>query len=69
MAKQDRTSDLVGLLSADRERVESEWIDSVAGSLKGRISKAEVDRELRELYAALLEARGRGGGGPPRPPT
>ncbi|MFE3717024.1 STAS domain-containing protein [Streptomyces cyaneofuscatus] len=61
MAKQDRTSDLVGLLSADRERVESEWIDSVAGSLKGRISKAEVDRELRELYAALVEALASGG--------
>ncbi|MFF2540437.1 STAS domain-containing protein [Streptomyces cyaneofuscatus] len=61
MAKQDRASDLVGLLSADRERVESEWIDSVAGSLKGRISKAEVDRELRELYAALVEALASGG--------
>ncbi|MFD4276016.1 STAS domain-containing protein [Streptomyces cyaneofuscatus] len=61
MAKQDRTSDLVGLLSADRERVESEWIDGVAGSLKGRISKAEVDRELRELYAALVEALASGG--------
>lgn len=61
MAKQDRAGDLVGLLSADRERVESEWIDSVAGSLKGRISKAEVDRELRELYAALVEAFVAGG--------
>ncbi|WP_415962089.1 STAS domain-containing protein [Streptomyces sp. 021-4] len=61
MAKQDSKSDLAGLLSADRERVESEWIDSVAGSLKGRISKAEVDRELRELYAALLEALTAGG--------
>ncbi|MFJ7325474.1 STAS domain-containing protein [Streptomyces cyaneofuscatus] len=61
MAKQDRTSDLVGLLSADRERVESEWIDSVAGSLKGRISKAEVDRELRELYEALVEGLTAGG--------
>ncbi|MET9091929.1 STAS domain-containing protein [Streptomyces cyaneofuscatus] len=61
MAEQDRTSDLVGLLSADRERVESEWIGSVAGSLKGRISKAEVDRELRELYAALVEALASGG--------
>ncbi|MFF2699626.1 STAS domain-containing protein [Streptomyces cyaneofuscatus] len=61
MAEQDRASDLVGLLSADRERVESEWIDSVAGSLKGRISKTEVDRELRELYAALVEALASGG--------
>ncbi|WP_432148953.1 STAS domain-containing protein [Streptomyces sp. bgisy029] len=61
MAKQDSRSDLAGLLSADRERVESEWIDGVAGSLKGRISKAEVDRELRELYAALADAFGAGG--------
>ncbi|MYR95227.1 MULTISPECIES: STAS domain-containing protein [unclassified Streptomyces] len=56
MAKQDSKSDLAGLLSADRERVVDQWIDSVVGSLKGRISKAEVDRELRELYAALEEA-------------
>ncbi|WP_433402511.1 STAS domain-containing protein [Streptomyces sp. CA-146814] len=61
MAKQDSRSDLAGLLSADRERVEREWIDGVAGSLKGRISKAEVDRELRELYAALADAFATGG--------
>ncbi|MFJ9636668.1 STAS domain-containing protein [Streptomyces sp. NPDC101178] len=61
MAKQDSKSDLAGLLSADRERVEGEWIDGVAGSLKGRISKAEVDRELRELYAALADAFAAGG--------
>ncbi|MEV4877837.1 STAS domain-containing protein [Streptomyces cyaneofuscatus] len=61
MAKQDSKSDLAGLLSADRERVVDQWIDSVVGSLKGRISKAEVDRELRELYAALVEALTVGG--------
>ncbi|MET7871847.1 STAS domain-containing protein [Streptomyces cyaneofuscatus] len=61
MAKQDSKSDLAGLLSADREGVVAQWIDSVVGSLKGRISKAEVDRELRELYAALVEALAAGG--------
>lgn len=61
MAKQDSKSNLVGLLSADRERVVDQWIDGVVGSLKGRISKAEVDRELRELYAALVEALAAGG--------
>ncbi|MDX3377195.1 STAS domain-containing protein [Streptomyces sp. ME02-6991-2A] len=61
MAKQDSKSDLAGLLSADRERIVDQWIDSVVGSLKGRISKAEVDRELRELYAALVEALAAGG--------
>ncbi|MFD3650055.1 STAS domain-containing protein [Streptomyces cyaneofuscatus] len=61
MAKQDSKSDLAGLLSADREGAVDQWIDSVVGSLKGRISKAEVDRELRELYAALVEALASGG--------
>ncbi|MEW1628331.1 STAS domain-containing protein [Streptomyces sp. NPDC089173] len=61
MAKQDSKTDLAGLLSADRERVVDQWIDGVVGSLKGRISKAEVDRELRELYAALVEALTAGG--------
>ncbi|MCD9902327.1 STAS domain-containing protein [Streptomyces sp. MT29] len=61
MAKQDNKSDLAALLSADRERAVDQWIDSVVGSLKGRISKAEVDRELRELYAALVEALTAGG--------
>ncbi|MET8061917.1 STAS domain-containing protein [Streptomyces microflavus] len=61
MAKQDSRSDLVGLVSTDRERVETAWVDSVAGSLKGRISKAEVGRELRELYTALVEGLTAGG--------
>ncbi|MFD3742616.1 anti-anti-sigma factor [Streptomyces sp. CB00316] len=61
MAEQDSKSDLAGLLSADRERVVDQWIDSVVGSLRGRVSKAEVDRELRELYSALVEALTEGG--------
>ncbi|SDB94188.1 rsbT co-antagonist protein RsbR [Streptomyces sp. LaPpAH-199] len=43
------------LLSIDQERVTAEWIDGVSRSLQGRISKAEVDRELRELYGALVD--------------
>ncbi|MBT2381591.1 STAS domain-containing protein [Streptomyces sp. ISL-111] len=61
MAEQDSKSDLAGLLSADRERVVDRWTDSVVGSLRGRVSKAEVDRELRELYSALVEALTEGG--------
>jgi rsbT co-antagonist protein RsbR len=56
MAERETTSGLVGLLSADGGGRADEWIDSVAGSLKGRISKAEVGRELHELYSALVEA-------------
>ncbi|KOU05494.1 anti-sigma factor antagonist [Streptomyces sp. MMG1522] len=43
------------MLSIDQERVTAEWIDGVSRSLQGRISKAEVDRELRELYGALVD--------------
>ncbi|WP_411082061.1 STAS domain-containing protein [Streptomyces sp. cmx-18-6] len=61
MAKQESKSDLVGLLAAERDKVAGQWVDSVVGSLRNRISKAEVDRELRELYAALVEALRTGG--------
>ncbi|MCF3961022.1 STAS domain-containing protein [Streptomyces fuscigenes] len=61
MAKQGTGSGLVGLLSADEGSLADQWIDSVVGSLKGRISKAEVGRELHELYGALVEALRAGG--------
>ncbi|MEW2084810.1 STAS domain-containing protein [Streptomyces sp. NPDC005283] len=56
MAKQESRSELVGLLEADGEALAEEWIGLVAASLSGRISRAEVAHELRELYSALLEA-------------
>ncbi|RAJ24965.1 STAS domain-containing protein, partial [Streptomyces sp. DpondAA-E10] len=37
------------------------WVEAVSRTLRGRISLAELDRELRELYAALVEGL-RGGG-------
>ncbi|MFJ9976547.1 STAS domain-containing protein [Streptomyces cyaneofuscatus] len=67
MAQQKSPAGPGELLSADREKVTAEWIDGVATSLQGRISKAELDRELRELYEALVtglaagdETRGEG---------
>ncbi|MFF0066297.1 RsbRD N-terminal domain-containing protein [Streptomyces sp. NPDC005279] len=48
--------ELIGLLEADGEALAEEWIGLVAASLSGRISRAEVAHELRELYSALLEA-------------
>ncbi|ALU98246.1 MULTISPECIES: STAS domain-containing protein [Streptomyces] len=61
MAQQESPRGPVELLSTDREKITSEWIDGVTGSLQGRISKAEVDRELRELYEALVEGLRAGG--------
>ncbi|WP_329458029.1 STAS domain-containing protein [Streptomyces sp. NBC_01497] len=64
MSKQETTAGLVRLLSADREGLADQWVDSVAGSLKGRISRAEIARELRELYSALVAALRSGGQDP-----
>ncbi|MFJ9320364.1 STAS domain-containing protein [Streptomyces globisporus] len=61
MAQQESPRGPVELLSTDREKITSEWIDGVSGSLQGRLSKAEVDRELRELYDALVEGLRAGG--------
>ncbi|MFJ8043329.1 STAS domain-containing protein [Kitasatospora sp. NPDC096147] len=52
---------LVELLSERREALGAEWVEAVARTLRGRISAAELDRELQELFTALVEALRRGG--------
>lgn len=61
MAKQDAGAGLVKLLSADAQQVATGWVERVSDSLGGRISRAEVDQELRELFTALVEALRAGG--------
>ncbi|MGW3288769.1 STAS domain-containing protein [Streptomyces sp. NPDC001002] len=56
MVKRDSAVDLVGLLSVDGRDLAASWVSEVSGSLGGRVSTAELDRELRELYEALVEA-------------
>ncbi|KAA0941426.1 MULTISPECIES: STAS domain-containing protein [Streptomyces] len=56
MAKRDNAVDLVGLLSVEGQDLAATWVREVSGSLKGRVGTAELDRELRELYDALLDA-------------
>ncbi|MEU0688842.1 STAS domain-containing protein [Streptomyces uncialis] len=56
VAKQDISARLVALLSAGEEERAAQWVAHVSQGLAGRISKAELDRELHELYAALVEA-------------
>ncbi|MCX4661559.1 STAS domain-containing protein [Streptomyces uncialis] len=51
---------LIGLLSVRGEDLASEWADKVTGSLGGRVSRGEVQRELQELYGALVAALGEG---------
>lgn len=52
---------LIDLLSVRGEDLGAEWADKVAGSLGGRVSRAEVQRELQEIYTALLAALSSGG--------
>ncbi|MEU3186744.1 STAS domain-containing protein [Streptomyces sp. NPDC006923] len=56
MAKQDTTAGLVRLLAADDQDLAAQWVDHVSNSLRGRVSRAELDRELNELFTALVEA-------------
>ncbi|MFI1018674.1 STAS domain-containing protein [Streptomyces sp. NPDC020965] len=56
MAKQDGSARLVKLLSADDHDFADQWVSKVSEGLAGRVSRAELDRELRELYAALVDA-------------
>ncbi|MFB7741861.1 STAS domain-containing protein [Streptomyces sp. NPDC056132] len=56
MVKRDSAVDLVGLLSVQNEDLASSWVREVSGTLGSRVGKAELDRELRELYEALVEA-------------
>jgi rsbT co-antagonist protein RsbR len=52
---------LLELLTARREDLASRWIEVVSRSLAGRVSRAELDRELHELYSAIVDAVGSGG--------
>ncbi|WP_433888470.1 STAS domain-containing protein [Streptomyces sp. CA-111067] len=60
MASEDVANRVVGLLSVPGDDLASEWVARVSGALGGRVSRAEVRRELDELYAALLGGLGQG---------
>nr|WP_202519112.1 STAS domain-containing protein [Streptomyces sp. SID1034] len=47
---------MIALLSGRGEDLGAEWAEKVTGSLGGRVARAEVERELREIYAALVAA-------------
>ncbi|MGP3752476.1 rsbT co-antagonist protein RsbR [Streptomyces sp. LamerLS-316] len=61
MTEQDIPARLVELLSAQQESLGAAWVENVSRTLRGRISLAELDRELRELYDALVAGLRAGG--------
>ncbi|MEV0003380.1 STAS domain-containing protein [Micromonospora sp. NPDC050980] len=47
---------LADLLSQHADRLTDRWIGIVAGSLRGRLSRAELARQVQELHRALVDA-------------
>ncbi|MFB7746243.1 STAS domain-containing protein [Streptomyces sp. NPDC056132] len=60
MTGKDVSERLIGLLSVRGEDLGAEWAEKLTGSLGGRVARAEVERELREIYAALVAALSEG---------
>ncbi|GLZ43454.1 STAS domain-containing protein [Actinokineospora sp. NBRC 105648] len=51
-----RSDNLAALLRDRAETLTARWVELSAAPLKGRLSVAELDRELTELYSVLLAA-------------
>lgn len=60
MAGQNATDRLVALLSDNDDDLAARWVAEVTGSLAGRVSRTELESQLRELFTALLAALGQG---------
>ncbi|MCX5208936.1 STAS domain-containing protein [Kitasatospora sp. NBC_00240] len=61
VAERQESERLVKLLSQQGDVLVGRWIEGVSHTLRGRLSVLELDRELRELYSALVEGLRAGG--------
>ncbi|SCG79950.1 rsbT co-antagonist protein RsbR [Micromonospora echinaurantiaca] len=51
---------LADLLTEHAERVTQRWTEIVAGSLRGRLSQAELRRQVQELHQSMVTVSGHG---------
>ena len=51
-----REDGITGLLRTSAQALTERWVELTAAPLRGRVSKAELERELTELFEALLAA-------------
>ncbi|MCI4063697.1 STAS domain-containing protein [Micromonospora sp. R77] len=51
---------LADLLNQHADRLTERWTEIVATSLRGRLSRAELGRQVRELHRAMVDAGGNG---------
>ncbi|MEU7409134.1 STAS domain-containing protein [Streptomyces sp. NPDC042638] len=61
MATESNTHLLVETLTAQRDAFLAQWTRTVGDDLRGRLSVAELGRELGELYEAIVQAINAGG--------
>ncbi|MBM0277974.1 STAS domain-containing protein [Micromonospora tarensis] len=50
----EETGRLVALLGAQADRVTSRWTEIVTSSLRGRLSQAELRRQVQDLHSAII---------------
>ncbi|MFI7426209.1 STAS domain-containing protein [Micromonospora sp. NPDC049836] len=56
----EQSGRLARLLSEHTDRLTERWTETVAASLRGRLSQAELARQVRELHRSMIDA-GRNG--------
>ncbi|WBB93828.1 STAS domain-containing protein [Verrucosispora sp. WMMC514] len=56
----DESGRLGELLTGRAEPVTQRWTEIIAGQLRGRLSQAELVRQVQELHRALVDALGKG---------
>ncbi|WFE45459.1 STAS domain-containing protein [Verrucosispora sp. WMMD1129] len=56
----DESVRLGELLTSRAEPVIQRWTETIAGQLRGRLSQAELVRQVQELHRALVDALGKG---------
>ncbi len=56
----DESGRLADLLSRHVDQITQRWAEVVAGQLRGRLSQAELIRQVQELHRALVDALGKG---------
>ncbi|MFV2104055.1 STAS domain-containing protein [Micromonospora sp. LOL_024] len=59
----DESSRLAELLTNRATQVTQRWTEIMAGQLRGRLSQAELVRQVQELHSALTDALGKGATG------
>ncbi|MCM0676508.1 STAS domain-containing protein [Micromonospora phytophila] len=56
----EQSSRLAGLLTRHEEQVTQRWTEAIAGSMRGRLSQAELRRQVQDLHRGMIVASEQG---------